>query len=383
MRILAIETSCDETAIAVLEARNTTRFAEAQARREHETRRVEFKILSNQVLSQIKIHKPFGGVVPNLAMREHKKNLPVILKRVLKEVRLPLGSRTSKFDAIAVTSGPGLEPALWEGINFAKDLAKKLDKPLIAVNHLEGHIYASWLGSEPPKFPLLALIVSGGHTELVLMKKHLDYKILGETRDDAAGEAFDKVARMLGLGYPGGPQIAHLAQFARKYAEQTQNNAENIQRLSASSQRKSAGKFDEIKFPRPMINSKDLNFSFSGLKTAVLYYLRDNPRADKATVAYEFQQAVIDVLVKKTADALREYRPKSFVVGGGVAANQALRSALSNLIAKSFPTISLHISTLWLCGDNAAMIAAAAYFKARVKKFANPRTLKADGGLKL
>ena len=132
-----------------------------------------------------------------------------------------------------------------------------------------------------------------------------------------------------------------------------------------------------------MINSKDLNFSFSGLKTAVLYYLRDNPRADKATVAYEFQQAVIDVLVKKTADALREYRPKSFVVGGGVAANQALRSALSNLIAKSFPTISLHISTLWLCGDNAAMIAAAAYFKARVKKFANPRTLKADGGLKL
>src|SRR3989338_8471740 len=229
MRILAIETSCDETAIAILEVRSG-----------------KFEVRSNVVLSQIKTHKPFGGVVPNLAMREHRKNLPIILKRVLKEAKLPLGSLASKLDAIAVTYGPGLEPALWEGINFAKDLAKKWRVPLVGVNHLEGHIYASWLGGEPPKFPILALIVSGGHTELVLMKKHLNYKILGETRDDAAGEAFDKVARMLGLGYPGGPKIAKLAE---------------------------KGKPKAISFPRPMINSKDFDFSFSGLKTAVLYYL--------------------------------------------------------------------------------------------------------------
>ncbi|MDP3934789.1 MAG: tRNA (adenosine(37)-N6)-threonylcarbamoyltransferase complex transferase subunit TsaD [Candidatus Giovannonibacteria bacterium] len=360
MRILAIETSCDETAVAVLD---------------------NLKVLSNQVLSQIKIHKKFGGVVPNLAMREHRKNLPIILKRALKEITplIPLTLRGRKeeipIDAIAVTSGPGLEPALWEGINFAKDLAKKWRVPLVPVNHLEGHIYASWLLRRwtsksakmsnvlIPKFPILALIVSGGHTELVLMKKHLDYKILGETRDDAAGEAFDKVARMLGLGYPGGPQIARLAQSARKYAEQTQKNTEL--------------------FPRPMINSGDFDFSFSGLKTAVLYYLRDNPRADKAEVAYEFQQAVVDVLTKKTADALRKHRVKSLVVGGGVAANKKLRASLENMIKKSFPKISLHISPLWLCGDNAAMIAAAGYFKAKNKKFSKSEKIKAQGNLKL
>ena len=352
MKILAIETSCDETAIAVLDVNGSTSEP-------------LFKVLSNQVLSQIKIHKPFGGVVPNLAMREHRKNLPIILKRALKEALLPLGSRASKLDAIAVTSGPGLEPALWEGINFAQDLAKKWRVPLIGVNHLEGHIYASWLLRRPtskseksPQFPLLALIVSGGHTELVLMKKHLDYKILGETRDDAAGEAFDKVARMLKLGYPGGPEIA-------KAAERWKTPGKGL-------------------FPRPMINSGDFDFSFSGLKTAVLYYLRDNPDADKSAVAREFQQAIVDVLVKKTADALRKYKTKSLVVGGGVAANKKLRATLENLIKRSFPKISLHISPLWLCGDNAAMIAVAAYFKMRAKKFLKkPETLKADGNLKL
>ncbi|KKT28468.1 tRNA (adenosine(37)-N6)-threonylcarbamoyltransferase complex transferase subunit TsaD [Candidatus Giovannonibacteria bacterium RIFCSPLOWO2_12_FULL_44_25] len=370
MRILAIETSCDETAIAILEVRSG-----------------KFEVRSNVVLSQIKTHKPFGGVVPNLAMREHRKNLPIILKRVLKEAKLPLGSLASKLDAIAVTYGPGLEPALWEGINFAKDLAKKWRVPLVGVNHLEGHIYASWLGGEPPKFPILALIVSGGHTELVLMKKHLNYKILGETRDDAAGEAFDKVARMLGLGYPGGPQIARLAQFAQKRAEQTQKDAEKFLRNSASSPRVSAR---ELRLPRPMINSKDLNFSFSGLKTAVLYYLRDHPYVNKAEVAYEFQQATVDVLVKKTADALRLYGGglrrmaiKSLVVGGGVAANQALRRTLDALIKNSFPKISPHISPLWLTGDNAAMIAVAGYFKTRARKFSKPETLKAKGNLKL
>ena len=350
MKILAIETSCDETAIAVLEITGAKT-------------KPSFKLLSNQVLSQIKIHKEFGGGVPNLAMREHRKNLPIILKRALKEAGIV------KPDAVAVTSGPGLEPALWEGINFAKDLAKKWRVPLTAVNHLEGHIYASWLEGESPKFPILALIVSGGHTELVLMKKHLDYKILGETRDDAAGEAFDKVARMLGLGYPGGPEIAKLAAMGER--------REN----SLSSER-------GLPFPRPMINSKDFDFSFSGLKTAVLYYLRDNPKADKSVVAYEFQQAVVDVLIKKTADVLRHYGVgrmaiKSLVVGGGVAANQVLRSALGDLVAKSFSNISLHISPLWLTGDNAAMIAVAAYFKASARKFAKPQKIKAQGNLKL
>ena len=365
MRILAIETSCDETAIAVLEITGTKT-------------KPSFKLLSNQVLSQIKIHKKFGGVVPNLAMREHRKNLPIILKRALKEITplIPLTLRGKKeethIDTIAVTSGPGLEPALWEGINFAKDLAKKWKKPLIKVNHLEGHIYASWLEGEPPKFPILALIVSGGHTELVLMKKHLDYKILGETRDDAAGEAFDKVARMLGLGYPGGPEIAKLAEKFHNPLNPPYLKGDKRERL----------------FPRPMINSGDFDFSFSGLKTAVLYYLRDDPRADKSAVAYEFQQVVVDVLTKKTADALRHYGMgrtaiKSLVVGGGVAANQVLRSALGDLVAKSFSNISLHISPLWLTGDNAAMIAVAAYFKAHAKKFSKPEKIQAKGNLKL
>ena len=366
MKILAIETSCDETAVAILEVRNG-----------------KFEVKSNVVLSQIKIHRPYGGVVPNLAKREHKKNLPIILKRALREAKIPFGatgSPASKLDIIAVTYGPGLEPALWEGINFAKELSKKWRVPLVAVNHLEGHIYASFLSqtSKFPKFPLLALIVSGGHTELVLMKKHLDYKILGETLDDAAGEAFDKVARMLGLGYPGGPEIA-------AYAAKMQNSKTKKQNDNAKL---------KIKLPRPMINSKDLNFSFSGLKTAVLYLLRDPllgnrvSKLNKTAIAHEFQQAVVDVLVKKTERALRHYGVghtaiKSFVVGGGVAANNALRHALHALMQTLFPKISLHISPLWLTGDNAAMIATAAYFKAQEKQFSNPETLKAQGNLKL
>ena len=377
MRILAIETSCDETAIAVLE--------EQGARSKHARQSLgdgggqeKFKILSNIVLSQIKIHKPFGGVVPNLAKREHQKNLPIVLKKALKESKIS----PKKIDAIAVTYGPGLEPALWMGINFAQELAKSWKKPLIPVNHLEGHIYASWLpprSENPkseirnPKFPLLALIVSGGHTELVLMKKHLDYKILGETLDDAAGEAFDKVAKMLKLGYPGGPEISKLA---KKYLP--------LSPLLSKERRL---------FPRPMINSADLNFSFSGLKTAVLYYLRDNPNVKKNEIAYEFQQAVIDVLIKKTEKAIKKYGPKSLVVGGGVAANTALRHTLEALIKKHNLKIdnwklkiSLHLSPMWLTGDNATMIATAAHFRALHKKkkaFLKPEKIKAQGNLKL
>ena len=347
MKILAIETSCDETAIAVLD---------------------DLTVLSNVVLSQIKIHKPFGGVVPNLAKREHQKNLPTVLKKALFDAKLT----PKKIDYVAITYGPGLEPALWMGINFAKELARSWKKPLIPVNHLEGHVYASWippLGANPksktinPKFPLLALIVSGGHTELVLMKKYLDYKILGETLDDAAGEAFDKVARLLKLGYPGGPEISKLAtKHIKDYGLKTKDL-----------------------FPRPMLNSPDLNFSFSGLKTAVLYYLRDNPNFNKAEIAYEFEQAVVDVLVKKTEKAIKKYKPKSLVVGGGVAANKALRHSLGVLVAQ-YPATSIYLSPLSLTGDNAAMIAAAGYFKAKAKKFSSAswRTkIKAAGNLRL
>ena len=334
MKILAIETSCDETAIAVLEVQE-----------------MRFSILSNLVASQIKVHAPFGGVVPNLAKREHRKNLPILLKRALKEVELPNGSSTSKLDAVAVTYGPGLEPALWEGIEFAKKLAKKWKVPLVPVNHLEGHIYSALMHEtrfaihDSNLFPLLTLIVSGGHTELVLSKKHLDYKILGETLDDAAGEAFDKVARMLGLGYPGGPKLAKLAQKGNPRA---------------------------INFPRPMLHSKDLNFSFSGLKTSVLYKLRELGKISaktKTDIAASFEEAVVDVLTKKTLEALRQYRPKTAALGGGVAANNRLRKELPRkLIAESYQTNILLPEKIFT-GDNAAMIAVAGYYRFLKKKF--------------
>jgi len=344
MKILAIETSCDETAIAVLEIKKT-RAGE------------EFSILSDQVASQIKIHAPFGGVVPNLAKLEHIKNLPILLKRALKEARLPLGSRASKLDAVAVTYGPGLEPALWTGIEFAKKLARLWRVALIPVNHLEGHIYSALMQKSKFKiqnggiYPMLTLIVSGGHTELVLTKKRLQYKILGETLDDAAGEAFDKVARMLKLQYPGGPEISKLAKFGNSRA---------------------------INFPRPMIHSKDLNFSFSGLKTSVLYYLREHKKFSKRNIASSFEEAVVDVLVRKTVKAAEQYKPHTIALGGGVAANDQLREEL----VRKFPNILLPDKRF--TGDNAAMIATAAYY--RFTKSKNPKSsknIKATGNLRL
>ncbi|MFH1956552.1 MAG: tRNA (adenosine(37)-N6)-threonylcarbamoyltransferase complex transferase subunit TsaD, partial [Patescibacteria group bacterium] len=243
MKILAIETSCDETAISVVEcwgnpfsARGGSAFGG--------------KILSNVVASQIKIHAKWGGVVPNLAKREHIKNLPVVLKKALGKIKM------KNIDLIAVTVGPGLEPALWVGINFAEDLAKKCNKKIIGINHMEGHLVSPLLNLKLKiknlKFPAVALLVSGGHTELVLIKDWLKYKIIGQTRDDAAGEAFDKVAKMLKLPYPGGPQVSKLAESFK---------------FQVSS--------FKTKLPRPMIKSNDYDFSFSGLKTAVLYLLKD------------------------------------------------------------------------------------------------------------
>lgn len=342
MKILGIETSCDETGIALVEASGGLKNP-------------RFRVLKNLVASQIKIHAPFGGVVPNLAKREHEKNLPILLKRLL-------GCPTAKWDIVAVTVGPGLEPCLWQGIEFAKEVAKKFKKSVVAVNHMEGHIASVLLGQEKQeeiKFPALALLVSGGHTELVLMKNWLNYKIIGETLDDAVGEAFDKVARMLSLPYPGGPELSKLA--------------DKLTRPRMSGQ---------IKLPRPMINSKDLNFSFSGLKTAVLYALRDNPKLNKAALAKEFQNAAVDVLVVKTLKAIDRHKPKTLIVAGGVAANKHLQKEISSAM-KKFPGIQTMVPDPQFTGDNAAMIASAGYFHALKKNFAKPNKLKASGQLSL
>src|SRR3989338_3504275 len=321
MRILAIETSCDDTSLALVECRGRL----PAGRQGLKTPR--FKVLKNIISSQIKIHRPFGGVVPTLAKREHIKNLPKILQK-LKIENLKL-----KIDAVAVTVGPGLEAALWAGIEFAKELAKKLNKPLIGVNHMEGHLYSNVLKNIGIDFPAIALVVSGGHTILLKMNSLTKWKKLGETRDDAAGEAFDKVARLLGLPYPGGPEIQKLAAEGKPV----------------------------INFPRPMLKEKSYDFSFSGLKTAVLYYLRDNPTASKADVAASFQQAVIDVLVAKSVRAAREYGAESILLCGGVSANKALRMFLQAAAKKL--GVGFFVPDFEFNNDNAAMIAAAAYIQ--------------------
>lgn len=326
MKILAIETSCDETAMAVISA-------------EGELNNPRFHIQKNIVSSQVKIHRPFGGVVPNLAKREHEKNLPAIFEKIGGD------KLKQQIDFLAVTVGPGLEIALWSGINFSKNLSRKWQKPLIGVNHLEGHLYSFLLTqktasskSKPQNlkflFPAIALIVSGGHTILLLMKDLTRYQKLGETRDDAAGEAFDKVARMLNLPYPGGPEIEKLAKL---------------------------GNPRTINFPRPMINAKNYDFSFAGLKTAVLYYLKDKKINEHlaADVAAGFEQTVVDVLTHKTARAAKEFRAKTILLSGGVSANKKLKNTLrrqARQLMMNFFAPPSRLNT-----DNAAMIAAAAY----------------------
>lgn len=340
MKILGIETSCDETAAAVLDIEKN-----------------KIWVLSNVVSSQVKIHAKYGGVVPHLAAREHEKNLPHVLNTALKSAKI---KSIRNIDLITVTVGPGLSPALWRGVNFAKDMAKKYKKPLTGVSHLEGHIYSNWL--KPIRefsifkktFPALNLIVSGGHTLLVLMKGYGKYKLIGETRDDAAGEAFDKIARLLGLGYPGGPAIAI--------------RADQFKIQSASRRTKL-----KIELPRPMINSKDYDFSFSGLKTAVLYKLRDlKEKKVKLTaslinqICHEVQQAVIDVLIKKTTFAAKEYKVKLIMLSGGVSANRALRAALEK--ATGDLGIIYFQPPLEYTTDNAAMVALVGYFNSKNKK---------------
>ena len=346
LNILAIETSCDESGIALIEAIGGLK-------------QPRFKVSKNLVASQIKIHRPFGGVVPNLAKREHLKNLPILWKKTL-------GPRSAvpKIDLVTVTVGPGLEPALWTGVNFAKELAAKYKKPIIGANHLEGHLYSFLLpkkgtGSRASNikkvFPAIALIVSGGHTILLEMESLAKWRKLGETRDDAAGEAFDKVARLLKLPYPGGPEIQKLAKSGNRSA---------------------------INFPRPMLHDNSLtgkyDFSFSGLKTSVLYYLKNTPKPDKADIAASFEEAAVDVLVQKTIRAAKQFGAKSIMLSGGVASNKLLRKNLATQ-AKKF-SMNFFAPEIKYNLDNAAMIGAAGYFAyLRKKKY----KLEARGDLNI
>ncbi len=328
MKTLAIETSCDETALALVDAKGQGENS-------------EFKILAEAIASQIKIHRPFGGVVPHLAKREHEKNLPIMLEEIK--------SRVNDFapDQIAVTVGPGLEPALWPGINFAQELAEKMKLPLIGINHLEGHVFSNWLENKKAiEFPAVVLVISGGHTILLLMESINQWKKLGETRDDAIGEAFDKVARMLELPYPGGPEIEKLAH---------------------------EGDPKSIKFPRPMINDKNYDFSFSGLKTSVLYRLKDH-QDDKADVSASFQAAAFDVLSKKTLKAVGEFGAKSILLCGGVAANRTLQNRFSKMAEEE--GLDFSVPQLKYNTDNGVMIAVAAHLG---KDF----PIKADSSLNL
>lgn len=315
-RILALESSCDETACAILENGRA--------------------LLSSVVASQMDIHTRFGGVFPEVASRQHVLSVVPVVEQALSQAHLSL----SEVDAIAVTRGPGLAGSLVVGLNAAKGLALGLGLPLVGVNHLEGHIYSSWVYNAgevtppEPQFPLMALLVSGGHTELNLMTDHLTYRRLGATLDDAAGEAFDKVARLLSLPYPGGPSV--------------QKAAEN-------------GDPNRFHFPRAWMENS-WNFSFSGLKTAVLYEVNNlKNRSGSLPVddlAASFQTAVVDVLFKKTIDAAREFGAKEILVAGGVSANRALRQTF-----QSQTEFKVHIPPLSLCTDNAAMIGSAGYFR--------------------
>lgn len=336
MTILGIESSADETAAALLSFEKKG-----------------FSILSTIVASQIDIHAQYGGVVPEVAARNHiAAIMPVVQKALCGK----------KPDAIAVTAGPGLITSLLVGVHTAKTLSYLWNVPLLAVNHIEGHLYANWLKHQTwnikhkTYFPAVVLIVSGGHTELILMKGHGKYELLGATRDDAAGECYDKAASILGLRYPGGPAIDKEARM---------------------------GDPNRFSLPRPMINSGNYEFSFSGLKTAVLYLVEKLKKEKKFNVqarmdiCASFQQAVVDILVAKTIAAAKKHHAKSVLMGGGVVANSALRESMKNAMSAEMPKSFFSYPELKYCTDNAAMIAMAGYFCRRTKEHASWATLDA------
>ena len=384
MLILGIESSCDDTSVALLNC----------SKQGH-------TVLSEKTISQIAIHKKYGGVVPEIAGRAHAEKIVPLIEAVLEgqpKGRLASQNERSAFkpDAIAVTAGPGLITGLLVGVEAARALSYALDIPLVRTNHIEGHIYSVVIASQSEaipsngsanngiaasvasgdlprndiKFPALCLIVSGGHTELILMKNHGKYKLLGTTKDDAAGECFDKTAKLLGLPYPGGPQISKLAE---------------------------TGNPDAIKFPRPMIGSEDFNFSFAGLKTSALYWLRDHgpviaskakqssgiaTASGLAMTINDFcasvEQAIIDVLVAKTLRAAKKFKPKTIILAGGVSANKKLRQTLGEAIKNQFPGAQFMLPQLKYSMDNAAMIAAAGYYHALKKDFTSWKKIQAD-----
>ena len=318
MKILAIETSCDETAVAVV----------APIRQGYG----RVKVLSNIVASSEEMHQKTGGIVPEVAAREQIRSIIPVIGQAVKNARLKI----KNLDAVAVTVGPGLVGSLLVGVETARALAYAWEKPIIPVNHLIAHLYANWV-NDVPEFPAVGLVVSGGHTDLVLMQDHGKLKLLGRTRDDAAGECFDKSARILGLPYPGGPAIA----------------AEAAQLIVKNEKLK-------IKLPRPLMQEKTYDFSFSGLKTALLRQSADQGKP--AELAYELQEAIVEVLVSKVMRAVDEFRPKSILIGGGVAANFRLRQKLQFSISNFQFPINLHIPPPNLCTDNGVSIGVAAYY---------------------
>lgn len=328
MIILGIETSCDETAAAVVKKQGD-----------------RITILSNVIASSASLQAKYGGIIPEQAAREQIKAIIPVIETTINDS----GLKIKDIDALAVTYGPGLIGSLLVGVETAKTLSLIWNKPLIPVNHLLGHFWANWIGGTP-SFPCLGLLVSGGHTDLVLFKNEQDYKYLGGTRDDAAGECFDKCARLLGLPYPGGPEIAKLA---------SQGNAL---------------KFD---LPRPMINSKDFEFSFSGLKTAVANLINDERQ--KKDLCASIEQAIVDVLVEKTVRAAKKYKVEHIMIAGGVAANGKLNSDLRLRINDLRMGIQLHIPPSYLCTDNAAMIASRGFFEKPI----DPLKLQANPNLSL
>lgn len=321
-KILAIESSCDETAAAVVEDGR--------------------KVLSNVISSQIDIHTVFGGVVPEIASRKHLEAVDRVVRQALDDA----GCVWDDIAAIAVTYGPGLVGALLVGVSYAKSLAYALDKPLIAVHHIEGHVAANYCSSPDLAPPFLCLIVSGGHTNLALVKDYRQYELLGHTRDDAAGEAFDKVARAIGLGYPGGPKLSKLAKDGNEHA---------------------------IAFPRPCLDEESYDFSFSGLKSAVLNYLNKmemtGQEVCRADIAASFQSSVVEVLVAKTMQAAAQYGTKKIAMAGGVSANHKLREEMQK--ACDLHGYRFYVPEPILCTDNAAMVGSCAYFQYLAGDFAD------------
>lgn len=344
MIILGIETSCDETAMSLVKIENS-----------------KIEVLTEVVASQEKIHEKYGGVYPFLAKREHQKNLPIIEKKISKKFDF------SKIDLIAVTKGPGLEPCLWQGINYSKELAKKIKIPIVGVNHLEAHIFANFIEKfeiikSKKIFPAICLVISGGHTNLFLAKKICRYKFLGETRDDAVGECFDKVGRIFGFSYPAGPKITN---FLKKY-----------QNLKV--------KF-KVSLPRPMLYQKNYDFSFSGLKTAVLYLFLNtskklrNSKEFKLAVFRELENAISEVLIKKTILAAKNFKVKSILIGGGVIADDFLRISFKKICQEE--GFNVFFPKKKYSTDNATMVALAGYFQ--YKKRGASKNLRAVAKLKI